>query len=34
MERSYSQVVFILELTVISGRVLQSVGVYIGTYGN
>ena len=32
MDRSYSQVVFIWELTVISGAVLHSGGVYIGTY--
>ena len=29
MDRSYSQVVFILELTVISGPVLQSGGVLL-----
>ena len=34
MEPSLSQVVFILELTVITGPILQSGGVYIGTYGN
>ena len=34
VDRSYSQVVFIWELTVISGRVLQSGGVYIGTHGS
>mgnify|MGYP007133294396 CR=1 FL=1 len=34
MDGSYSQVVFMWELTVISGPVLQSGGVYMGTYGN
>ena len=34
VDRSYSQAVFILEVVVISGPVLQSGGVYIGTYGN
>ena len=34
VDRSYSQAVFILDVTVISGPILQSGGVYIGTYGN